>query len=122
MFLSADRFIFKNAQALRNDPTHAEVILWSYLKQRPLNYKFRRQHPISIYVADFYCHAAKLIIEVDGDVHQDSDVARKDFEKQQALENEGISVIRFTNEQVEKHLEEVIEQIESYLKSKQAPK
>ena len=100
MFLGADKLLFENAKTLRSNPTHAEIILCSYLKQRPLGYKFRRQHPISIYIADFYCHSIKLIIEVDGNVHEEIDTAMKDAERQKSIEAEGLSFIRFTNEQV----------------------
>lgn len=115
MFLGADNIIFENAKKLRNNPTHAELLLWSYLKQKPQGYKFRRQYPISIYIADFYCHPLKLIIEIDGSVHTDIDVQRKDIERQKHLEGEGISFFRFTNEQVEKSLNLVIQKIDAYL-------
>lgn len=115
MFLGADSNIFENARVLRGNPTHAEMLLWSYLRQKPLGFKFRRQHPISIYIADFYCHALKLIIEVDGKVHNDFDVRKKDIERQKYLESEGISFLRFKNEEVEKHWGSVIERIEKRL-------
>ncbi len=120
MFLGADNNIFDNARMLRSQPTHAESTLWSsYLKNKPLGYKFRRQHPISIYIADFYCHSLKLIIEIDGDVHTDIDVQKHDLERQKNLELEGMSFIRCTNEDVEKNLENVIKRIEEYIKSNQ---
>lgn len=118
MFLGADNLIFENAKKLRNNPTHSETILWAYLRQKPFGFKFRRQHPISIYIADFYCHSLKLIIEVDGNVHEDQGQAKKDAERQKHLEAEGISFIRLTNEQIEKHLEKVIETIENTLKKR----
>jgi len=62
MFIGASNLIFEKAKDLRNNPTHAETLLWGYLKQNPLSHKFRRQHPISIYVADFYCHSLKLTV------------------------------------------------------------
>jgi cyclase len=101
---------------LRENPTHSETLLWYYLKQKPCGYKFRRQHPISIYVADFYCHALKLIIELDGSIHLLTDVKKHDMERQKNLEADGIHFIRFTNEQVEKNMELVIMKIEEYLK------
>jgi len=121
MFLGADKNVFSNARELRNNPTHAELIMWSYLKQKPFGYKFRRQHPISIYVADFYCHALKLIIEIDGNIHSDIDVRKHDIERQKNLEDEGIHFIRFTNEQVEKELEFTISKIEGYLNNMGKP-
>ena len=115
MFLGADRKIFENAKSLRANPTHEETILWSYLIQKPLGHKFRRQHPISIYVADFYCHALKLIVEVDGGIHKNSEVHRHDIERQKNLETEGISFLRFTNNDVLRNLELVIQKIEEYI-------
>ena len=116
MFLKASNLIFENAKTLRYSPTNAEMLLWGYLKRRPLNYKFRRQHPISIYIADFYCHELKLIIEVDGAIRADAEVAIKDKERQTFLETKSISFLRFTNNDIEKHLETVIKKIENYIK------
>lgn len=118
MFFGADNNIFDNARVLRKSPTHAESILWSYLRQRPMGYKFRRQHPISIYIADFYCHSLKLIIEVDGGIHLNSDVQKHDQERQKNLESEGLFFIRCTNEDVEKNLENVIKRIEECINTK----
>lgn len=58
--MGADRLIFRNAEALRNNHTPAEMLLWGYLKGGQLGAKFRRQHPLGIYIADFYCHQYKL--------------------------------------------------------------
>ncbi len=115
MFLGANSNVFENARLLRENLTHAEILLWSYLKHKPLGYKFRRQHPISIYIADFYCHSLKLIIEIDGKIHTDIDIQKRDRERQKYLESEGISFMRFTNENVEKHLDDVIMEIEGFL-------
>ena len=92
------------------------------LETKPLGYKFRRQHPISIYIADFYCHSLKLIIEVDASIHAKADVQKHDKERQKNLEQEGIFFIRFKNETVEKNLENVIKKIEDYLSSKKNEK
>jgi len=116
MFLGADNLIFENARALRHSPTHAESLMWEYLRQRPFGLKFRRQHPISIYIADFYCHKLKLIIEIDGDVHADPDVAAKDRERQKNLEAEGISFLRFTNGQVDQQMDEVQNTLEKFVR------
>jgi len=118
MFLGADKNIFLNARDLRENLTRAEAILWFYLRKNSLGYKFRRQHPISIYIADFYCNALKLIIEVDGDIHMDVDVQKRDLERQKYLESEGISFLRFTNDDVEKRMERVIEKIEEFINVK----
>lgn len=115
MFLGASNFVFERAKALRADPTHAEMILWQHLRHKPQGHKFRRQHPISIYVVDFYCHSLNLIIEVDGRVHADPEIAKHDSERQQNLQNEGLSFLRFTNEAIEKNLPVVIEAIDNYI-------
>lgn len=69
MFLGASHLIFQNAERLRYNMTAAETLLWGHLKGNQLGFKFRRQHPNSIYIADFYCHHHKLIIEIDGSIH-----------------------------------------------------
>ena len=61
--------IFEAAKQLRKEMTAAEQLLWQFLKLERKGLKFRRQHAIGIYVADFYCHKAKLVIELDGSVH-----------------------------------------------------
>ena len=100
MFYGAGNLIFENAKRLRDNPTNAETVLWGYLKQRPLGQKFRRQHPIGIYIADFYCHSLKMVIEVDGNIHAEPEVAEKDARRQIDLEQDGLTVIRFKNEEV----------------------
>lgn len=76
MFYGAGSLIFKRAVELRNRMTHAEQILWDELRINEWKLKFRRQHPISLYIVDFYCHRLKLVIEVDGSIH-DNEEAKK---------------------------------------------
>jgi|SRR5690349_11858264 len=111
MFNGASNLLFEKAKELRGNMTHAELVLWEYLRQHPLGYKFRRQHPLGIYVVDFYCHKLKLVIEVDGSVHGEREVQEADMERQRQLELDGLKVKRFTNEEVLKTKEVVIEQI-----------
>lgn len=118
MFLGASHLIFEKAIELRSNLTQAELILWGYLKQKPLGYKFRRQHPIGIYIADFYCHALKVVIEVDGSIHDDEEVKKADEIRQNDLERNGLLVMRFRNEEVEKNLEVVISKIENLIINK----
>jgi very-short-patch-repair endonuclease len=115
MFLGADKLLFEKAATLRRQQTFAEEILWDYLRTKPLGFKFRRQHPFASYILDFYCHRLKLAIEVDGSIHQKKDVKENDEIRQRQLEEEGLSFIRFTNDQIILRLEGVIQQIESYL-------
>jgi len=74
MHYGASNLIFQRAEELRKYPTHEEAIIWGYLSGSQLGIKFRRQHPIFLYVADFYCHSLKLVIEIDGGIHEKSDV------------------------------------------------
>jgi cyclase len=111
MFYGASWLLFERAKKLRENMTQAELVLWEYLRQNPLGNKFRRQHPLGLYVVDFYCHKLKLVIEVDGSVHGEKNVSEADVERQRQLELEGLKVIRFTNEEVLKKKEVVIEEI-----------
>ncbi len=115
MFLDAPAGIFQQAKLLRENMTTHETILWEHLRKNALGYKFRRQHPIKLYIADFYCHAAKLIIEVDGSIHNNSAVHQYDKERQQCLEDEGISFLRFTNSEIEHDLDRVKDVIKHFL-------
>ncbi|RZA03257.1 MAG: imidazole glycerol phosphate synthase subunit HisF [Sphingobacteriaceae bacterium] len=108
MFLGADRLIFQNAETLRYNMTDAEALLWEYLKNNQLGAKFRRQHPISIYMADFYCHKHKLVIELDGSIHDIPEIATNDIQRQKNLEADGIKFLRFKNEQIFTQLETVL--------------
>ena len=77
--LGSNGKIFSNAMELRRTMTEAEIILWNELRNKKLNgYKFRRQHPIKNYVADFYCHEARLVVEVDGEIHKDESTKEYD--------------------------------------------
>ncbi len=102
----------KSAQArlLRKQMTPAEQSLWQALRANRLHgWHFRRQQVIAGFIVDFYCHAARLVIEVDGPVHanqQEQDAARE-----QALLGLGYKIIRFTNAKVENGLEDVLERI-----------
>src|SRR5881396_2374866 len=78
MHYGAHPLVFRKAEELSNNMTHAEELLWNYLKSNEWDLKFRRQHPIALYVADFYCHKLKLVIEIDGNIHENEDVKRND--------------------------------------------
>ena len=114
--------IFVRAKELRKNQTHAEEILWNYLRTKPFGCKFRRQHPFSNYILDFYCHSLKLVIEVDGSIHELEEVKRNDEARQKILEEDGITVIRFSNENLKLHPEIVIQKLETFLNEKIAKK
>ena len=115
MFYKAAPLIFENARKLRNKLTSAEQTVWLRLKEQFPKYKFRRQHPISIYIADFYCHKLKLVVEVDGSIHNEEEIKKNDVIRQKHLEDDKLVVLRFTNDQIKLNKEDVIKQIEKHL-------
>ena len=76
MFEGASHLIFANAKHLRKNMTDAETVLWMYLRLGMNGLRFRRQHPIGLYIADFYCHKLKFIIEADGSIHNEPDIKK----------------------------------------------
>jgi very-short-patch-repair endonuclease len=98
---------------LRNNPTREEETLWQRIRNSKLGFKFRRQHSIGNFIADFYCPAKKLIIEVDGGQHLNK--REYDKERNNYLESLGFKVIRFWNEEVNKDIDEVVEKIKKEL-------
>jgi len=105
--------IFHNAEALRGQMTEAEQVLWEALRNKRLSgFKFRRQHPVSKYVLDFYCHQAKLGIELDGEYHEDSTQQFYDTDRTANLQELSIDVIRFQNKEVLEKLDEVLMKIQ----------
>jgi len=105
----------KRRKDLRNNSTTAEAFLWKYLQQKKLEgKKFRRQHSITNYIVDFYCPSEKLIIELDGEIHNNIVQQKHDFERTQNLELLGFIEIRFENKLVFKNLNEVLEEIKSH--------
>lgn len=112
MWKGAPQSSFLKAQALRKNETKTEKILWERLRNNQLKgYKFRRQHPVGLFIVDFYCHRLKLILEIDGEYHNLPEQIKKDSERTQILESSGLQLIRFTNEEVHENLEDVIAKI-----------
>jgi very-short-patch-repair endonuclease len=101
MFYGANRGIFAKARELRNNMTEAEKILWDELKNRRVfKSRFRRQHPIDIFIADFYCHEYKLAIEIDGEIHLKKEIQEYDDGRTHDIEKFGIKILRFSNNQI----------------------
>jgi very-short-patch-repair endonuclease len=116
LFHGANPKLFEFSQVLRRNQTEAEDIIWQCLRNRKiLNFKFRRQHPVHHYIADFYCHEAKLIIEIDGGIHNNPENQEYDNNRSNELKDIGITVIRFKNEEVNGNLDEVLNRIKGYL-------
>ncbi|MBN8676673.1 MAG: endonuclease domain-containing protein [Chitinophagales bacterium] len=101
MFHHAPAKSFQYALQNRLKPTEAEDKLWNALKGKQLGgFKFRRQHPACRYILDFYCHVAKIAVEVDGGYHFTPEQAAYDAQRTAVLQEVGITVLRFTNNQV----------------------
>ncbi len=104
--------LYQYGRELRQSLTKAEKILWEYLRNRKLDgFKFRRQHPVDKFIADFYCHEKKLVIELDGSVHDEKMNAQYDEARSYELKGSGIKVIRFRNSEVENNIAFVLEEI-----------
>ena len=103
------------SQALRKKQTKEENKLWyQFLKKYPV--QFRRQYVIGEYIADFFCHKACLVIELDGSGHYEPEQIQKDFARTKYIESQGLRVLRFTNTDVLKNFSAVCEEIDKRVK------
>lgn len=100
---------------LKKNPTEAEIIIWEYLKNKNTGYKIRRQHIIDNFIADFVCLPKKLVIEIDGKIHQ----FQKEYDQMRTerFKELDFTVIRFTNEEVKKYPYEIFLQIKQILEN-----
>ncbi|MEM9163446.1 MAG: DUF559 domain-containing protein [Cyanobacteria bacterium P01_F01_bin.4] len=112
--------LLQRARELRQRQTSAEQILWACLRGRRLNgAKFRRQHNIGRFIADFYCHEARLVVELDGKIHDyqvDRDAARNAW-----MQTNGLSVLRFKNCMVQNDLIAVLVEIDKQVSKHSSP-
>jgi very-short-patch-repair endonuclease len=115
-FYGATPEIFNKARILRKNMTVPELELWNRLKGKKINgIRFRPQHPINIFIADFYCHKVKLVIEIDGEEHDKIINRNYDIERSNLMSSFGITTIRFKNDEVLNEIEKVLSIIEKYL-------
>ncbi len=99
--------ILKNlARQLRKNSTLAEVVLWQNIKGKSFGYEFHRQVPINEFIVDFYCHELGLAIEIDGSTHDYN--FDYDDNRQKVLESFGISIVRFSDYDVKRNLNDVL--------------
>jgi very-short-patch-repair endonuclease len=104
--------ILRHARESRHAPTRAEESLWAQLRAHRSGTHFRRQHSIDgRFVVDFYCTQARLCIEIDGESHAEPEQAQYDAARTARLNELGYRVLRFSNAQVVKNLEAVVEAI-----------
>ena len=102
----------KNRRKLRKDATKAERVLWKGLRNKRVGYKFRRQHSIGPYIADFYSPDVKLAIELDGETHDDPKIQNRGQEKERYIESLNLKLIRFSNPDILKYPEGIIKYIQ----------
>ena len=113
------QYLKERRRDLRNNPTPTETQLWEKLAKRQLGgFKFRRQHSINHYIVDFYCPQLKLIIEVDGEIHDQPKNKEHDHLRDLELTELGFHVLRFRNQEVQSNIENVIEKILSFIASR----
>jgi very-short-patch-repair endonuclease/type I restriction-modification system DNA methylase subunit len=112
----ASQELIARARQLRREATTAESLLWELLRDRRLlSRKFRRQHPIGQFIADFFCDDARLIIEIDGAVHREPTQQERDRLRETILREHGFAMLRFTNEQIFDHTEQVLREIAAFV-------
>jgi very-short-patch-repair endonuclease len=112
-----NEIFIERRRELRQNQTPSEKKLWWYLRGQKLGAKFKRQHSIGGYILDFYCPEKKLIIELDGEVHNSEEAREYDTVRDKYFIELGYKVLRFKNEEVEdkNKIEGVLEKIQSYL-------
>jgi very-short-patch-repair endonuclease len=102
------------AREMRSKPTESENLLWQRLRRHQLyGFSFRRQHSIGQFIVDFYCAKARLVIEIDGKIHQYK--KEEDLIRQKYLESLGLKLVRFSNDVILNNIDEVSKEIISYL-------
>ncbi|MBC8314975.1 MAG: endonuclease domain-containing protein [Bacteroidales bacterium] len=120
-YYNVDAFLLRLAREQRKNMTPAEKKLWQRIRGMRLGMKFRRQHPINRFIADFYCHEARLVVEIDGGYHDEEEQQKYDAGRTKELEEFDIRVIRFTNAEVEENLAGVVMRIKNSLPHPPAP-
>ena len=122
MFYGASKNTFEKASLLRSNMTETEKILWEKLRNRTVfKVKFRRQHPIGIFIVDFYCHELKLAIEIDGGIHLRKDIIEYDDGRSHDIEKYGIRILRFTNDEILSDLTKVLDEIAGVIREPEPP-
>src|SRR5687768_675362 len=101
----------QRARELRHEMTPAETVLWQELRANKLGVHFRRQQIIAGFIVDFYCHKAGLVIELDGDIHEEEMQKESDVMRDRALNELGLKTVRFRNEEILRGLSQVVQRI-----------
>jgi very-short-patch-repair endonuclease len=104
------------ARYLRKEQTKSEQILWKKLRNNNISVKFRRQHPVDMYILDFFAPKIRLAIELDGSAHKTKESQEYDAERTEYLKSKNIKVIRFWNSEIENNLENTLNKIGEKIK------
>lgn len=111
------------ARKLRNDSTLGEILLWQEIKNKQLmGFDFHRQKPLLKYIVDFYCTELNLVIEIDGYSHEDEAQYEYDLNREAELKRYNLEIIRFTEQEVRKDMENVLRTLLAYIENYQARK
>jgi very-short-patch-repair endonuclease len=116
IYFGAGPELLRIAGELRKSMTPAEKVLWKRIRNRQVSgLRFRRQHPLKDFIVDFFCYDAMLVIEIDGEVHNEKHQNERDEQRTLILKRLGINEIRFSNYEVINYTDQVIRKIESEL-------
>ncbi len=117
MYYGAKPETFEAGKIPRKNMTLHEKLLWEKLKLKKIcGVRFRSQHPIDFFIVDFYCHAARLVVEIDGEIHYQQ--KEHDDGRSAEMERYLIKVIRLTNSEVENNIEDIVKRIENEVTSR----
>ena len=108
----------QRARELRREMTPAEKILWQELRGNKLGVHFRRQQVIAGFIVDFYCHKAGLVVELDGDVHEEETQKETDTMRDKVLNEFGLHTVRFRNVEVLTDLSQVVRRIQELISTR----
>jgi len=115
-FLPYNKNLKEFSRRLRNDSTLSEVLLWQQLRAAQIEgLKFNRQKPLGRYIVDFYCKKLNLVIEVDGESHYHDEAPVRDRERQDILEDMGLSFLRFDDLDVKHNMAFVLGEIHHFI-------
>jgi very-short-patch-repair endonuclease len=117
-YLPYDTNLKEFSRRLRKNSTLGEILLWQKLRAASvMNYTFNRQKPLNRYIVDFYCKPLNLVIEIEGSYHYEQEQMIMDKERQQVLEEMGLSFLRFSELQIRKDMDWVLKEIKNYIVS-----
>ncbi|MDQ6609387.1 MAG: endonuclease domain-containing protein [Bacteroidota bacterium] len=116
-YLPYNKNLKQLSRDLRNHSTKGEILLWQKLRARSfMGYQFYRQKPIDNFIVDFYCQALRLVIEVDGDYHNNEEVYKNDITREEELKKWGLNFLRFKEIHVRSGIDDILHTIENYIR------